>query len=341
MSEYLVSVVVVNFNGRNFLQNCLSSLRGISFPLGKYEIIVVDNNSTDGSVNMVKEKFPQAKIIELSQNTGFSKGCNLAAEKALGDYLVFLNNDTIVDKNWLNFLYRAVIKSADMAAVSSKILFMEKYNGQRRIQSAGVDIFKNGYARDRGVVVKDKQQIYAIDKGFDEAEEILSFNGGSVIINRQVFTSLGGFDESYFLYYEDVDFSLRLQRAGFKIFYEPKSIVFHHHAATSGEFSPLFIYHTEKNRLATLIKHFPIFVVLRESVAYCAWFLGSFIRMVKYALNRGEKFNEWKMKSFIRLKVIAWVLLNLPTLLTKRFRLQGITKISMNVVYKKLGNYAG
>jgi GT2 family glycosyltransferase len=330
-----ISIIIINYNGRAFLKTCLGSIIEQSFPKENYEIILVDNKSSDNSVKFVENNFPSVKIIKSDINLGFAAGNNLGAKQSKSNYLVFLNTDTEVDKNWLKFLVSAVEKHSDIVAVNSKLFLVKEELKTRLIQNAGTVVFKNGYARDRGAVVKDKIQQYEEDSSyFDQPKEINAFCGASVLIRSKVFKEVGGFDESFFMYYEDVDLSLRLQRYGWKIIYEPKSIVYHIHAGTSKEWSPFFIYYTERNRLAILIKHFPVTIIISEVFKYYV-LIGVTIFRALSKFDKKEKDSSLLILKK-RLSTILWLMINTPCLFAKRFSINKNQKITMLDLYNKL-----
>lgn len=462
------SIIIVNYNGKHFLQECLTSVFQINFPKNKYEIIMVDNDSKDDSVDYVIKNFPQVKIVQSSSNLGFAGGCNLGVKNALGEFIVFLNTDTKVEKGWLKALTESIKSDKYIAAVNSKLLlyypffelvihsdifmrsdFSDSANFQSvgvmvesvvledsklqslvryekgfyeneigaisvrwtkgdasilipvdphrsavdmtitirsgksisgletklsfklgekelivdklksyevkqykislkteklkdnliyAVQNAGVAVFKSGYGRDRGATVKAATQYYEIDNPFfSKKAEIHAFTGASVIIRKEVFEKLGGFDEKYFMYYEDVDLSLRMQRQGLKIIYEPKSVVYHLHSGSSKEWSRLFTYHVEKNYLATLVKHFPLNIIFEGFVRYiCMWII-SILKMIKWRMSEHWEFYDyWREKVEIRLVVLRWIARYFILFLIKRFQIDIMQKKSMMEIYKKL-----
>jgi GT2 family glycosyltransferase len=200
-------------------------------------------------------------------------------------------------------------------------------------------VFKDAYGRDRGAVVGSKRnQFYEIDNPFyNVSSDINAFCGASVIVRKDVFERLGGFDESFFMYYEDVDLSLRMKRIGYRIMYEPKSLVSHIHAGSSGEWSSFFTYNVEKNHLATLVKHFPMSVVLREFVLYIFLWVVSFLKMLKWRfVEHWELFESWKEKTECRTKVLQWFITNLINLVRSRYFINITQKKTMKEVYKEL-----
>src|SRR4030066_519206 len=221
------TISIINLNGKDYLGECLASIKEMEYPMDKLEIIVVDNGSTDGSVELIKENYPDIKIIKNSKNMGFAYANNQAAKNGAGQYVAFLNNDTRVDRNWLIELLKPIYCNDITVASGSKVLSMDG----KTLDFAGsmINFEGKGFQIDYGVPVdKDKHNEYRY---------FPFVNGGAMLINRQVFLEAGGFDEDFFAYYEDVDLGWRLWILGYKVIFSPKSIVYHHHHGTSKEFS--------------------------------------------------------------------------------------------------------
>jgi len=216
-----VSIIIVNWNGKEFLKDCLTSIRKINYEKSKYEVILVDNGSTDGSVEFVEKNFPWVKIVKLKKNYGFAKGNNIGAKVAKGEYLVFLNNDTMVTKDWLINLVRPMEKNEKIGSCTSKILF---YTEKNKINAVG-----------------GKKSIFGINYSIGENEDKNKFKkpfpvffpqGCSMIIRKDVFKKIGKFDEDFFCLEEDSDLGWRLWNNKYKVMAEPSSIVYHRASAT-------------------------------------------------------------------------------------------------------------
>lgn len=239
-----VSVVIVNYNGESYLAGCLNSLLNMDKRDASVEIIMVNNLSKDNSVQLAREKFPQVQIIENDVNS-FAKALNLGVKNSTGDYVAFINNDTMVDKYWLTGLLDTIRMGEKIGAVQSKILFSDGV----KINSAGVEEVEDFYFRDIGFNEKDVGQ-------YENEKEINYFTGGSVILRRECLNDVGLFDEDYIMFMEDIDYSIRCRLKGWKIRYAPKSIIFHKYHGTAS--SELCNYFCSRNRLLCLAKHFPL-----------------------------------------------------------------------------------
>jgi len=243
----LISIAIVNLNGKDYLKDCLSSIGDLDYPADRIETIVVDNGSSDGSIKLLKSGFPSVKIIKNGKNLGFARANNQAAENAKGEYIAFLNNDTKVDSQWLTELLRPIYGSSEVAASGSKVL---SFDGKSLDFVGGMINFEGkGFQIDYGKdTAKDNHDMNAF----------LPFvNGGAMMINRKVFLDCGGFDEDFFAYYEDVDLGWRLWVLGYKVVFAPGSIVYHHHHGTSKIFSEDKLrFLKERNSLYSVFKNY-------------------------------------------------------------------------------------
>jgi len=237
-----VSVVVVNYNGKHLLKDCLGSLFALDYPGDALEIIMVDNVSSDGSSHFVRKNYPSVKILNNASNN-YCQALNLGIKSSVGDFVVTLNNDTWVKKDWLLELVKVAILNKDIAGVGSKILFEDG-----RINSVGHKMLPNYYWSDLGFKEDDQGQ-------FDNITEVESICGASSLYRKSCLEDVGLFDEDFQMYLEDVDINLRLRNKGYKIYFSPKSIVYHrYHGTAQEEFT---VFQIEKNRLLFLAKHYP------------------------------------------------------------------------------------
>jgi GT2 family glycosyltransferase/glycosyltransferase involved in cell wall biosynthesis len=222
-----ISLIVLNYNGIEHLQECLKSLLALDYPENKREIILVDNASSDDSVAYVHEHFPSVRIIQNTSNLGFAAGNNVGAAGATGEYVVFLNNDMSVDRYFAFELVKAIRTSPDAVCAGARIL---NWNGTQIDFDGAAGHFAG----------------YAYQVGFGEPVDcarppevcpILYACGGALLIDRQVFLDVGGFDEDFFMVYEDFDLGWRLWLLGYKVLYAPKAVVNHRHHGTMSSIS--------------------------------------------------------------------------------------------------------
>jgi hypothetical protein len=233
------SVIVVNYNGLDDLKACLRSLE-IDRD-GRYDVIVVDNGSTDGSAAYVRDSHPDVEVVENDGNLGFGHGSNIGARQARGRYLAFLNPDTVVEPGWLDALVRALKDHPEAGLTTSKIVLQDD---PKRINTCGNQVHCTGLTLCRGMG--------APRSAFGEYAWLNAVSGAAFAVCRTTFRSLGGFDESFFLYMEDTDLSWRARLAGYGCLYVPDSVVHHDYVL---RFGLRKIYYQERNRYVMLLKN--------------------------------------------------------------------------------------
>jgi GT2 family glycosyltransferase len=238
--EPRASIIIVGYNNREDITRCLESVKGTACPA--YEVIVVDNASTDGSADAIAAGFPDAITVRSSANLGFGGGCNLGATRARGEFLVFLNPDTVVEPGWLDALINPLDAQPKVGLVTSKILMLGE---PKRINTCGNTVHLSGLTLCRG--------LGASSESYEMEEEVDAVSGAAFAIRRDVFQSLGGFDETMFLYMEDTDLSLRARLAGWKSLYAPQSLVYHDYSL---KIFPQKVFYQERNRYLMLLKNF-------------------------------------------------------------------------------------
>jgi len=242
-----VFIVIVSYNSRKDLGECLPSLVGQDY--SDFEVIVVDNNSADETVNFVEKNYPSIKVIRNKENYGPAKGYNIGITASIGKYVVLLNPDTVVEKAWLPELVRAMEADEVIAACQSRVLL---YNKPDTINTEGNDVHYLGFTWCRNYGKKNT------DDGGIQAT--LGLSVCSAIIRCHVLEKVGLFDEDFFMYLDDTDLGLRMQLLGYKVVCNPKSIVYHKY-----EFSPgkKKLYYLEKNRLLVILKVYPTRALLK------------------------------------------------------------------------------
>lgn len=437
------SVIVLNYNGADILEQNLNSLLDLNYPKTRFEILVVDNNSEDESKKILDSYFADKKIkvYYLNKNLGFSKGNNYGIQKSKAEYVALINNDCVVGPEWLTQLVKSAVKDKKIFAVNSKILLYPKFinikfyaipkltpvytwlsrtnlyigldsdlkylslwrkqnyykieipydpytdksvdftilfnsrgfklssnedlksfikfdtktiniknvilNGDDieykielrlderdpfikpldKIQDAGIMVFQDGYARDIGAVVRSGQQFYEYDlKQYNSEKEIYAACGAAVLYNKRILNKIGLLDESFFMYYEDVDISERARFAGFKIIYSPQAWVRHMHSMSAKEWSPFFVYHVERGRLLHIFYNFPWNIFVKE---YLKQILIVFVSLISilfklriFLYNMKNKKNSEDEPKYIRriqtVKALIFILAYFPWLLYKR-----------------------
>jgi GT2 family glycosyltransferase len=236
-----ISIVVVNHNGKHLLEKCFASLMKTTYP--NIEIIMVDNASKDDSVNFVSNTFPSVVIQRCVTNLGYAGGCNKGASISQGDYIVFMNNDIEVSRDWIKPLIKVCLKP-DVAICGGKILFSEKKD---HLYSAGGMLNPFSMPIDRGFSEADKGQ-------FDRKKDVAYVSGAALMVDKKAFEMLGGFDANYFAYCEEVDLCLRAWLSGFRVVYVPSSVVYHDFGGSFGRPSPFRRFFGVRNMAFTLIK---------------------------------------------------------------------------------------
>lgn len=308
-----VAVVIPSWNSKDDLPTCLDSLLQQTLPC---EIIVVENGSTDGSLEFLQTHYSKITILPQKKNLGFDGGVNVGIRYALErgfSYIALLNNDAAAHKDWLKYLAEALDKNQEVGIVTCKLMGIDtKY-----LDSTG-DIYTTwGLAYPRG---RDEP----VSNTYDKDVNIFGASGGASLYRATLFKEIGLFDEKFFAYYEDVDISFRAQLAGWKVKFEPKSIAYHQIGATSTRIKGFTTYQTMKN-LPMLFwknvprKHIP-HMLPRFSVAYCS--------LLASALTSGRGIPA------IKGILVSWK--NIPYTVTQRKRTQGMQKVSDEYIWRIL-----
>jgi GT2 family glycosyltransferase len=250
-----ISIIIPNYNGKHFLSGCLSSLRDQTYD--NFEIIIVDNGSSDGSVDFIHKNFPSAKVVETGKNLGFAGGTNAGIRVAQGDYILTLNNDTIVDPHFLEEIQKPFLQDCRTGMCGSKMVLPDG-----RIDSTAICFSRSGAAWDRGIGESDTGQ-------YDTPEEIFGPCAGAALYRRSMLEEIGLFDEDFFLYMEDLDLAFRARLAGWKCMYVPTARVVHIHWGTAGFDSDITIYYGNRNLAWYILKDFPV----RTMLLYSPWII--------------------------------------------------------------------
>ncbi|HMB62870.1 MAG TPA: glycosyltransferase family 2 protein [Eudoraea sp.] len=246
-----LSIVILNWNGVLLLERYLPSVLQHS---GDAEVIVADNASTDGSVAFLKENFPTVRIIENPVNGGFARGYNDALKEVDADVFCLLNSDVEVSENWLLPIYKALDKIPQAAIIQPKILDLLQTDQFEYAGAAGGFLDQYGYPFCRGRIFQALEK----DEGqYNDTTEIFWATGACMFIKRDVFRTLGGFDEDYFAHQEEVDLCWRAQNAGYKVYYVGESAVYHLGGSTLSNMNPKKTYLNFRNSLFSITKNLP------------------------------------------------------------------------------------
>lgn len=246
-----ISIIILNHNGGAVTNRCLSSIIAAGF--GNAEILLVDNNSSKKEVDDLKKKYQESvRFICLDTNCGYARGNNIGAKNANGKFLIFLNNDTVVTKNWLTIPIETLKNNPKIAFLQPKIVWSKHPNFFEYSGGAGgfIDYFGYPFVRGRifGSIEEDIGQ-------YEDAREVFWASGVAMFCHRQIFEKLAGFDEIFFTYAEEDDLCFRAHRAGYKIMYIPKVRVYHQGAYTSNRNVSRKIFFHHRNHLFLLIKN--------------------------------------------------------------------------------------
>ena len=267
----VVSVVLVNFRGADDTITCIAALRQLDWPAELLEIVCVDNGSGDDSAARIRAADSDVVLVESADNLGFTGGCNLGVKRSSGEFVAFLNNDARPDRAWVRTAVDAFNEGSDIASVASKVL---DWDGKLvDFVDSAVTWFGMGYKPFAGQP----------DPGdYDTPRDILFGTGAAMFVRAEVFESVGGFDERYFMFYEDVDLGWRLNLLGWKVRYEPASLAYHKHHASMKSFGAFReSYLLERNALFTMYKNL-------DDDSLAQYFPGALLLAVRRAVARGD-----------------------------------------------------
>jgi len=312
-----VTIVTINLNAWRLTAQCLESLERLHYPIGRVEIIVVDNGSTDDSVVQLQSRFPSIRLVKQDRNTGFAAACNTGARLGKGELVAFINNDMVPDREWLIELVRALQAGwrQGVRCVGSRIV---RTDG-KSIDFAGGTVNLVGHAWANG-----------LDDLATEPKDVLFVSGGAMLLDRHLFLSLGGFDEDYFAFFEDVDLGWRLALAGYRVQYVPTSVTVHHHHATAKRFpsSQIQLLH-ERNAIWTLVKNLDDtnlakILPMALTLAVQRGLILSRVEPSDFILGRGRPRRSYRVppQAACQFLAVTEAMSALPELMTKRRMIQ-------------------
>ena len=306
-----VSVVIVSWNGRRYLDACLTAVaaqQGVAF-----ETILVDNGSTDGTADYVRERFPWVRLLTLDGNAGFAGGNNAGARAARGRYLAFLNNDTAADPGWLRALRDAVDEAAGFCLTTSRVVYM---HDPGIIDSAGDGFLRSGgaFKRHHGAQVA----------AAGESREVFGVSGAACLMARAVFEELGGFDETFFASHEDVDLSYRARLRGYRCRYVANAVVRHHGSATLGKVSAFAVFQGQRNLEWLYFANTPASLLVTTLPEHLVYNAAAAVYFARLGL----------LGAFVRAKVAA--LAGLGHVLRKRAQVQRTRTVPARAIQEQL-----
>lgn len=296
-SSRLVTVLVINWNGAHVLEECLQGLRAQSFP--DYSVIVVDNGSTDGSLELLHDHHPDVKVIALPRNEGFARANNIVLKGLTTPYVALVNNDVLLAPNWLQVMVHALNGHPQAWAAACKMVsafcphIVDRAGDAYTIEGAGL-------LRGRG----ERAQDYA------KREWVFGACAGASLYRTKVFQELGFFDEDFFLLYEDVDLSFRAVLRGYRCLYVPEAVALHRVSYSVGRDSALSVYYGQRNLEWVYVKNMPLSLLALTLPLHIIYNIGAGLYLARKGRGR----------EFLRAKVSA--LRGLPTMMQKRKKVQ-------------------
>lgn len=293
-----ISVIILNWDGKNFLDDCLGAMRRQTFR--DFETILVDNGSSDGSVEHIREHFPEVKLLALPENIGFTGGNIAGYAQAGGNLIVLLNNDTEAHPKWLEEIHRASQASPEAGSFASKMMYFDE---RGRVENCGFDMGIAGATIDLGRDELDAPE-------WTQPRNVFGGCGGAVAYRRRMLEEIGFLDHDFFMTYEDADLSFRARLRGYECVYVPGAIVYHRYRATNRKTPSRQVFYSQRNIEFVYLKNMPLGLILRSAPQRLLYELGA-------ALYFSKQGTGW---AFLRAKLN--VLKCLPTILRKRREIQ-------------------
>ena len=306
------TVIVLNWNGMRFLSTCLAALRQQTYR--DFETIFVDNGSEDRSVAFVRESFPEARIVALPQNIGFSAGNLKGYEEARGKWIILLNNDTEVAANWLEEINKARQNFPNAESFASKMLY---FDDRKTIDNCGFGVTRGGATLDFGRGEQD-------GPSWAKPRRVFGGCGGAVAYSRSMLDDIGFLDPDFFMTYEDADLSFRAQLRGYECMFVPGAVVYHRYRGTMTNYPARQVYFSQRNIEFVYFKNMPLTLILRYLPHHLLYELGSALYFTRLGAGR----------AFLAAKFDA--LRQLPSILKKRREIQQSRSISIAELRKAL-----
>ena len=305
-----VNVIIPNLDGESLLPISLGSLRNQTFK--QFDVTVVDNGSKDGSLDLLREQYPEAKVIRLDRNYGFASAVNRGVEASKGEFISLLNNDMELDSKWLEELHRALVDHPEVGGCGSKVL---RYRERERINVLGIRLNRNGEVEIIGAGKVDQGQ-------YEEMQYVFGVSAGASLYRKKMFEEIGLFDETFFASYEDVDLSFRAQLAGYKALYVPRAVAYHMVGETIKRRRYFPTYLNNRNKILFFWKNMPD-EILKKYFSKIFWSKTSlFLKRIFL--------NFYKVRTYYFLKGTVAAYFRFPYLLKERKRIKGTRKVSLD-----------
>ncbi len=306
----LINIIIPNLNGKNLLPICLDSLRKQTFK--NFDITVVDNASTDGSVELLRDRYPEVRVLGLDKNHGFALPVNRGIEATGGEFVALLNNDVEVDPKWLEELYRALVEHPEVGSCQPKLFW---YRDRKKINVLGIRMNMDGEVESIGWGEIDQGQ-------YEEMKYVFGVNAGAALYKRKLFEDIGLFDEIFFASFEDVDLSFRAQLAGYKALYVPPAIAYHRVGETIRRRRYFVTYLNSRNKILFFWKNMPD-EILKRQFSRIFW-------SKSYLFLKRVLFNFYKLRTYYFLKGTFTAFIRLPYILRQRKRIKATRRVSID-----------
>lgn len=312
LTDYpLVSLITVNWNGKHLLNDCLTSLSRQNY--SPYEVIVVDNGSTDGSDDFVRQKFPDIELVQLPENHGFAGGNAEGLKVAKGEFIALLNNDACADEYWIENLIQPMLCDSTVGVCASKLFV----NGTGKLESAGDGLTTWGVGFKRGF--EQNPTFYNLQ------EQVFGASAAGCLYRRKMLEAIGFLDLDFFFNDEDTDLSFRAQLGGWKCIYVPKAIVYHRVNATIGRMTDRHVYFHARNLEFLWLKNMPTGLMVRYAHHKLLQEIGSFCYLC-------IRLGKWKPFFLAKRDAIRL----LPQMWRKRQEIQKNKKVSNRYIQSLL-----
>jgi GT2 family glycosyltransferase len=324
-----MSLIILSWNGIDLLRRCLTSVKSQTFR--DFEVIVVDNGSSDGTDEMLRSSYPEARVVRNAENQGFCAGNNQAIRIATGDCIFLLNNDAELAPECLAKMAEAVELDPEFGMFATRIMMYDRPNV---FDSTGLLVYPDGVCRSRGWLEKDVGQ-------YDEPEEVLGPNGCAALYRRAMLDDVGLFDERYFAYLEDLDLAFRGQLRGWKCRYVPDAVVLHKKSMTSGYHSAFKAHLVERNRLFNSIKLFPRRLLILSPFYTLARYIAQAVAAIAgkgISSSFVRDYSHWQLLGIL-LRSYAAAIVALPELWRERREIQSRRRLGALAVYMLMKKY--
>ena len=320
-TRLMVSVVIPHYGGKDILSECLLSLKNSTYP--NLEIIVVDNNSPDDSVQYLKDNFSAVNLIQSEFNRGFSGGCNIGVQYANGEYILIINNDTVHEPDWIEHLVEKIESNTTIASVQPKIKNFQNREYFDYAGACGGFMDKYCFPFSRGRIFSTMEK----DTGqYDDACKIFWASGTAFLTRKNIFQQANGFDEDFFAHMEEIDYHWKCQLMGYEIWVEPASVIYHKGAVTLPVTSPKKTYFNYRNSLILLLTNYQLGTSLR---LFIPRFFMEFISLILGMLTF-----KWG-HAFAIMKSWLWILTHLEVLKERRRLFNDKKSLTPDLIYQK------